>query len=215
MNGRDQSIARVSTGNDVQVMGTNDDAQISKLSCVNLGYFKDDFLSYFIRKPQRRSPLINRGYFSRFAIIRKIIEDFLSDNQQEKQVISLGAGFDTCWFQLKKDGKAPGKYVEIDFSDVFKRKAQIILSNPSLQQMVFEKNQNCVEDNGRLISEQYCLLPVDLRDVKQVKEELHKVIIGSMRIVRIWIQFIGKQLAGGRERELKNWRFLMSLRNGI
>lgn len=76
-------------GSDVSVQGTNDDAQISKLcvtvrmsatymrrypchpfliehgirrSCVKLGYFKDDFVHYFVRRSaSKRSPLINRG----------------------------------------------------------------------------------------------------------------------------------------------------------
>lgn len=30
-------------------------------SCVRQGYFKDDFVHLFVRRPQRRSPLINRG----------------------------------------------------------------------------------------------------------------------------------------------------------
>lgn len=30
-------------------------------SCVKLGYFKDDFVRYFVRRPGKRSPLINRG----------------------------------------------------------------------------------------------------------------------------------------------------------
>jgi hypothetical protein len=30
-------------------------------SAVRLGYVNDPFISYFVRKPQRRSPLINRG----------------------------------------------------------------------------------------------------------------------------------------------------------
>jgi hypothetical protein len=28
---------------------------------VRQGYFRDDFVSLFVRRPQRRSPLINRG----------------------------------------------------------------------------------------------------------------------------------------------------------
>ena len=32
-----------------------------QLSAVRMGYLSDPFFSYFVQKPQRRSPLINRG----------------------------------------------------------------------------------------------------------------------------------------------------------
>ena len=35
-----------------------------------------------------------------------------------KQVLSLGAGFDTSFFQLVREGRAPAKYFEVDFKEV-------------------------------------------------------------------------------------------------
>jgi tRNA wybutosine-synthesizing protein 4 len=43
------------------VEGTNDDATLSKLSSVNAGYYADPFVGLFVKKPVKRSPLINRG----------------------------------------------------------------------------------------------------------------------------------------------------------
>ena len=34
------------------------------------------------------------------------------------QVLCLGAGFDTTWFQLQQDGLAPTRYLEVDFKEV-------------------------------------------------------------------------------------------------
>ncbi len=34
------------------------------------------------------------------------------------QFLVLGAGFDTTWFQLASEGRAPAKYLELDFSEV-------------------------------------------------------------------------------------------------
>lgn len=42
--------------------------QVSKLSCVRTGYWQDPYLQHFVRKPSRRSPMINRGYYSRCAM---------------------------------------------------------------------------------------------------------------------------------------------------
>jgi tRNA wybutosine-synthesizing protein 4 len=90
-------------------------------SCVDLGYWKDDFVQFFVSERRRRAPLINRGYWSRVSAVHKIINQFLSfesnnsssnnnnddDNNNNnsttckirKQIVSLGAGFDTCFFQ--------------------------------------------------------------------------------------------------------------------
>ena len=72
-------------------------------SAVNLGYMKDPFVHHFVRKPTKRPPLINRGYFARQTAIDTLIDGFLKagGDTVKKQIISLGAGFDTRFFQLK------------------------------------------------------------------------------------------------------------------
>lgn len=64
---------------------------------------KDDYVHLFVKRPLRRSPIINRGYFSRWAAFRKLLAQFLESGppaQPKKQILSLGAGFDTTYFQL-------------------------------------------------------------------------------------------------------------------
>jgi hypothetical protein len=62
---------------------------------------KDDYVHLFVKRPVRRSPIINRGYFSRWAAFRKLMSQFLlSGTSSKKQILSLGAGFDTTYFQL-------------------------------------------------------------------------------------------------------------------
>ena len=39
------------------------DASVSKYSAVRVGYFKDDFIKFFCKKFERKSPLINKGKF--------------------------------------------------------------------------------------------------------------------------------------------------------
>ncbi|KAN0119854.1 hypothetical protein V8E51_002062 [Hyaloscypha variabilis] len=48
---------------DESIMGTNNSSIVSKRSVERL-YFPNElhFFRYFVKKPQRRSPLINRGY---------------------------------------------------------------------------------------------------------------------------------------------------------
>ncbi len=71
-------------------------------SCVKLGYYKDEYVKHFVRDHIRRPPLINRGYYSRVSGFRKIIKQFLSATTSGfKQIVSLGAGFDTTFWILK------------------------------------------------------------------------------------------------------------------
>ncbi|KAG8478144.1 hypothetical protein CXB51_027948 [Gossypium anomalum] len=72
------------------------------------GYMKDDYIHLFVRSPVRRSPVINRGYFARWAALRKLLYQFLDcegsnseKGKTKRQILSLGAGFDTTYFQLQ------------------------------------------------------------------------------------------------------------------
>jgi tRNA wybutosine-synthesizing protein 4 len=71
--------------------------------------------------------------------MRKLVLQFLDvtdpsyvDGTPRKQVLSLGAGFDTLFFQLKDEGRAPHLFVELDFVEVTTRKAGIIASHGEL-----------------------------------------------------------------------------------
>eukprot|EP00850_Spirogloea_muscicola_P016954 SM000141S00898 [mRNA] locus=s141:222372:225856:+ [translate_table: standard] len=186
---------------DATVQGTNDDATISKLSCVKKGYFKDDFVHHFVRRPARRAPVINRawkgplaspwwliticcrkaGYYARWAAIRNLVEHFLeapaeAEHFLQKQVISLGAGFDTTFFQLKKEGRAPYKYVEVDFQEVTSRKAFTISSHADLLQGL-GKDPVIHADKGELHSSSYHLIPVDLRDLQSLDSALARAAV--------------------------------------
>ncbi|GKA43084.1 tRNA wybutosine-synthesizing protein 4, partial [Tanacetum coccineum] len=148
---------------------------IFERSCVKKGYIKDDYVHLFVRRPVRRSPIINRGYFARWATFRKFLNQFLScetksnDGQVKKQILSLGAGFDTTYFQLQDEGKAPHLYVEVDFKEVTCKKATIIETSAQLRGRISESATICRE-KGEVISDQYKLLPIDLRDIQSLND---------------------------------------------
>ncbi|KAK8944280.1 hypothetical protein KSP39_PZI008006 [Platanthera zijinensis] len=156
------------------VQATNDDATASKLSCVKKGYMKDDFVHFFVRRPVRRSPIINRGYFARWAVLQKLLLQFLDPkdhsgerNPMKKQILSLGAGFDTTYFQLVEEGLAPHLYVELDFMEVTSKKAALIDHNDELKDKVGGEAYICKE-KGEVLGDHYKLLPVDLRSTEQL-----------------------------------------------
>ncbi|KAJ7514172.1 hypothetical protein O6H91_23G031400 [Diphasiastrum complanatum] len=150
------------------VQATNDDASASKLSCVKKGYILDDFVHFFVKRPIKRAPLINRGYYARWAAIRKLLLQFL-DSVGPKQILSLGAGFDTTYFQLEEEGRGEVKYVELDFLEVTSRKATIIASREQLQKKV-ESLGTISPERGEIHSKHYMLLPVDLRDINSLEK---------------------------------------------
>ena len=71
------------------------------------GCVKDDYIHLFVRRPVKRSPIINRGYFVCWAAMRKLLYQFLDcegcnseKGSMKKQIFSLGAGFDSTYFQF-------------------------------------------------------------------------------------------------------------------
>ncbi|KAB1200784.1 Leucine carboxyl methyltransferase 1 [Morella rubra] len=181
-----------SHSNRAAVQATNDDASASKLSCVKKGYMKDDYILFFVRRPVRRSPIINRGYFSRWAAFRKLLYQFLNCERDlngkgdtKKQILSLGAGFDTTFFQLQDEGRAPylyveldfkedeGRapylYVELDFKEVTSKKATLIESCGQLRDKVGGA-ASISREKGQVLSDHYKLLPIDLRDIQKLDD---------------------------------------------
>ncbi|KZV49057.1 leucine carboxyl methyltransferase [Dorcoceras hygrometricum] len=159
--------------NRAAVQATNDDASASKLSCVKKGYMKDDYVHLFVKRPVRRSPIINRGYFARYSTIRKLLYQFLDceiDSNEKgdsrKQILSLGAGFDTTFFQLQDEGKAPYLFVELDFKEVTSKKAALIENSVQLRNKVGEA-VTISQDKGEVLGNHYKLLPVDLREIQK------------------------------------------------
>ena len=89
--GHDQLLDLV----DVDDNQTNNSSIVSKRSVERLYYPEPYFFRYFVKKPQRRSPLINRGYWMRMHAIDTVIQRFLDNGKlshKRKVVINLGCG---------------------------------------------------------------------------------------------------------------------------
>ncbi|EUD69528.1 hypothetical protein C922_00391 [Plasmodium inui San Antonio 1] len=96
-------------------------------SAVNQGYYLDPFLKYFVKRIEKRSPLINRGYYARVAAVRQYIDLFFKSQKEEEpvQVVNIGAGLDTTFFWISEQRKNV-IYYEMDFHEVLREKANII-----------------------------------------------------------------------------------------
>ncbi|KAM9802866.1 tRNA wybutosine-synthesizing protein 4 [Syngnathus typhle] len=164
-------------GADTAVQGTNDSSVVSKVSAAAQGYFHDCFQQHFVCKVARRSPLINRGYYVRWRAVDHCVRTFLQVTQHcaKRQILSLGAGFDSLYFRLYGDAALNKAVVfEVDFPDVTRRKAALIQSNVSLSQMLDSHHVLSLTGPLYVSSSQYVLLGVDVRHDSHVEETLVK-----------------------------------------
>lgn len=110
------------TAEDEAIIATNTDATECKRCAVELGYWKDDYISYFARHVDRKAPEINRGYYARVRAMEIFIHQFLERCGTKCQIINLGCGFDTLYWRLKDTTQAVGNFIELDFPAVTSKK---------------------------------------------------------------------------------------------
>jgi hypothetical protein len=99
--------------NEISIIQQTDvDAKLAKRSAAALGYLNDPFIEDFVHAFDRKPPIINRGmsYWNRLTpgtyvrtrSIDRLIESVLqSNNSGTTQIVSLGAGTDTRFFNLQ------------------------------------------------------------------------------------------------------------------
>jgi O-methyltransferase involved in polyketide biosynthesis len=137
---------------------------------VNAGYLKDEFVHVFLKRGQKRAPIINRGTYTRTYAIDRIITNFIKWNKKECQVVSLGAGSDSRFFNLHQANQEPKLYVEIDYPQVTSKKAMAVCKNATTKSMLSELR---VEGGGtELVSTNYWLLSGDLIHFDRILERM-------------------------------------------
>lgn len=155
---------------------TADHAVRGKLAAVSEGYWADEFVRHFTHGGAYETspgPMINRGQYARVSAISSVVEQFITSTAgQSAQIISLGAGYDSLFWQLQAAGVAPSLYVEIDQDEVVQRKSSIIRSKSSLLAALPE-GAACVTPKGITSgSAGYRLLAVDLHEIATLETAL-------------------------------------------
>eukprot|EP00897_Mesotaenium_endlicherianum_P009451 jgi/Mesen1/8534/ME000484S07926 len=107
------------------------------------------------------------------AAVQATNDDATVSKLNKKQILSLGAGFDTTFFQLLEDGLTADKYVEVDFVEVTSRKVHAIAAHEELRSKL---DPDCVlrQDKGELVSGKYAVVPADLRDTAALDAALSR-----------------------------------------
>ncbi|TAQ86262.1 hypothetical protein B7494_g5426 [Chlorociboria aeruginascens] len=165
--------------NDEFIMGTNNSSIVSKRSVERL-YFPNEphFFRYFVKKPLRRSPLINRGYWIRMKAIDSVVHQFLGQrSSKQKIVINLGCASDPLpWQCLTRYANAcqDVKFIDVDYVDLMLNKRDVVQRTRELNSML--TNLEISDGDVLLSSDQYLQLGCDLRDLPRLEQALARAI---------------------------------------
>ncbi|KAF3312442.1 tRNA methyltransferase ppm2, variant 2 [Orbilia oligospora] len=156
------------------VVATNDSSIVSKRSVEKL-YVPDragHLLRHFVPKFQRRSPLINRGYWLRMELVKQTVEGFLSSNTGvTKHLVNLGCGFDPLPLHYLR--QYPGvDFIDVDYPQSIRRKAEIIQNTPELNGLLIDPQYSVDLDTIMISSANYTAIGTDLRDLCKFDEIL-------------------------------------------
>ncbi|KAM7222076.1 hypothetical protein V8F06_002581 [Rhypophila decipiens] len=168
---------------DDQVMATNNSSIVSKRS-VEKFYYPDEthYFRFFVKKLQRRAPLINRGYHLRLHVIDVLVRNFLRGGEcigktKKKVVVNLGCGSDVlpwqCLHRYPEHCQAGlVKFVDVDFPDLIERKRQTVLNTPELLGALTAVQENPSSGPVVFESDQYAQIGCDLRELDKLQTAL-------------------------------------------
>ncbi|OJD18967.1 hypothetical protein AJ78_01079 [Emergomyces pasteurianus Ep9510] len=155
------------------IQQTDNDASLSRLSAVELGYLHDPFARALATSGgvvSKRYPIINRGTYVRTTALDSLVHRFLDAKEKstrKRQIISLGAGSDTRVFRLlSKDPSLDLLYHELDFPTNTSAKIKAIRSSPLLHETIGihgPEDANVSADGEALHSKYLHIHPIDLR----------------------------------------------------
>ena len=149
------------------VIATNDSATEAKLSAMQLGYFKDKYITKVCPKRKvNSSPMVRRGYYTRVHFVEHCLHAFHAVHPKI-QVISLGAGYDTSFFRLRSEGKLPNvvRWVDVDFPKVIEDKLKAMKNVPEFV-------------DKTLTGDSYRAIGIDLREIEEFEAKLTSKEIG-------------------------------------
>lgn len=185
---------------DITIQGTNDYSIVSKRSVEKLysplSASTPHYFQHFVKKPSRRSPCINRGYWTRMQAIKRstfqIIQNSLKQNKKIV-IINLGAGYDPLAFQYldpvhveNKEHIGKLSFIDVDYPDLNKIKIQMIKNSPELCEIV---GQELPKDftGVDFKTENYTALSCNLKDIELFQKQLKYLNLDDDNITKIYI----------------------------
>ena len=160
------------------IQSTCYDAYNTKKFCVFKNYYKDNFIFEFDKSKEIKKflPLINRGTYCRYFIINNPIYGILDiiNNDEDVNIIVLGSGYETLFFNLVEKGYKKIKFYEFDFKEVLTKKSQHIKNSNKIQSML---------NNIKNIDSEYNLISGDITDIQKLTNEINKIKKNNLTIL--------------------------------
>jgi tRNA wybutosine-synthesizing protein 4 len=161
------------------VQSTSNDALKTKISCVLCNYYKDPFILYMEPGMNHKKflPLINRGTYCRVYAINSKLHEILNNFRKLEEyknskinIIILGSGFDTTYFNLMSEGYKNIEVFEYDYKKIIDKKLQYISKHKQLSEIISKNKNNyhlidCDITNKKLFSESLCKIKSDENDL--------------------------------------------------
>ncbi|KAE8358334.1 hypothetical protein BDV27DRAFT_150537 [Aspergillus caelatus] len=165
------------------VMGTNNSSIVSKRSVEMLYYPKPHFFRYFVKKPQRRSPLINRGYWLRMHAMAETVRKFMREpSDKPKFVLNLGCGFDPLPYMLlsaDNDLCRDTTFVDIDYEKLMVNKKTAIRKADEITQLLEDVEFLPDYSAVQIRSKHYLAVGCDLKNLTKLDNVLRAEVLPS------------------------------------
>lgn len=152
---------------------------LAKFKAVEKQYYEDPFIYEMGSKELFSSylPIINRSIWSRAYTVKynisKVLKSIKENNPEVKvNIISLGAGFDTLYFNLKGNYNN-FQYIELDYENITSKKIEKITKSNKLSSII-DLNNTKIE-KGDLLSKDYFLFNCDVSNVSKIHEKLSMI----------------------------------------
>ena len=157
------------------VQSTSFDALRTKISCVINHYYDDPFILDMEPGVSHKKflPLINRGTYCRVYVINNTLNQIITNHKKLMEskkitdskinIIILGSGFDTTFFNLILKGNTNIEVYEYDYKKIIDKKIEKIKKSNTLNQ-IYEENKS-----------KYHLLPIDITKNKDFKTSLENI----------------------------------------
>ncbi|KAK5100924.1 tRNA methyltransferase ppm2 [Lithohypha guttulata] len=140
------------------VMATNNSSIVSKRSVEKLYLPEPHFFRYFVKKPVRRAPTINRGYWLRMRAV---------DDPVPFQ-----------WLARDPSMCANTKFVDVDYELLMETKRKIIRDTPKMFNLLHPYNADAtgIDKSVLIDSEEYAAIGCDLRNIPRLERLLREVV---------------------------------------
>ena len=154
------------------VQSTSNDALKTKISCVLCNYYQDPFILYMEPGMNHKKflPLMNRGTYCRVYAINSKLHEILDNRKKLEEfkdskinIIILGSGFDTTYFNLMAEGYTNIEVYEYDYKNIIEKKLKYISKYKQLSEIVKTNKNN------------YHLIDCDITNKKLFSESLNKI----------------------------------------